>query len=281
MSEFIKVEGVYFSYNSGSDKDFAISNVSFNVLPGEMLCIVGANGSGKSTIAKMLNGVITPFKGSVVVDGIDSRDLDLVFKIRQNVGLVFQNPDNQIVATVVQEDVAFALENLCVEHNEIGRIVDMALDMVGMRSYKDRLVEGLSGGQKSKVAIAGVLAMNPKCIVLDEATAMLDPKSSCEVLNIVKNLNKKNKTTIINITHRMQEVAMADRVIVLNKGVVLAQGSPRDIFLNDCVLQEAGLCLPQVSQFVKLLHKDGVVNNEIALDVDECVRILSNLLEGA
>ena len=227
------------------------------------------------------NGTTVALGGSVVVDGIDSRDLDLVFKIRQNVGLVFQNPDNQIVATVVQEDVAFALENLCVEHNEIGRIVDMALDMVGMRSYKDRLVEGLSGGQKSKVAIAGVLAMNPKCIVLDEATAMLDPKSSCEVLNIVKNLNKKNKTTIINITHRMQEVAMADRVIVLNKGVVLAQGSPRDIFLNDCVLQEAGLCLPQVSQFVKLLHKDGVVNNEIALDVDECVRILSNLLEGA
>ncbi len=280
MGEFIKVEGAYFSYNN-SNKDFDINNVSFNVLPGEMLCIVGANGSGKSTIAKMLNGIIIPSKGSVIVDGIDSSSADLAFKIRQNVGLVFQNPDNQIVATVVQEDVAFALENLCVPSSEIGSIVNRVLNMVGMLSYKDRLVEGLSGGQKSKVAIAGVLAMNPKCIVLDEATAMLDPKSSYEVLNIVKNLNRKSNTTIINITHRMQEVAMADRVIVLNKGVVLAQGSPRDIFLNERVLSEAGLCLPQVSQFVKLLHKDGIVNEEIALDVDECVQILANLLEGA
>lgn len=279
MEEFIKFCCVYFSYEKNFN-NFILNDISFDVKQGEKIAIVGANGSGKTTLSKLLNAIYLPTKGIVLIDGINSLNKKNRHSIRELVGLVFQDPDNQIVATIVEEDVAFALENLCVEQKSIEKIVDISLDMVDMLKFKRYLVENLSGGQKSKVAIAGVLAMKPKCIVFDESTAMLNPKSRKEIINIMTNLNKNNNTTIINITHDMNEVVFFDRVIVLKSGKILRQGSPAEIFEDEELLKEAGLCLPQVSEFVMLLNKEGLVKEKIALSVDECVGIVTNLLKG-
>ena len=279
MEDFIKFDNVYFSYD-GDLTNFVLNGVSFSVRSGENIAIVGANGSGKSTISKLINSVLIPNSGLIFVDGMSSSNKDEILKIRKNVGLIFQDPDNQIVATIVEEDVAFALENLCFSQEDIKNVVDYSLARVDMLDFKKSLVENLSGGQKSKVAIAGVLAMNPKCIIFDESTAMLDPKSKKEVLNIMNFLNKKNNTTILNITHNMKEVALSDRVIVLKDGKILKQDVPKNIFEDECVLKEAGLCLPEVSEFIMLLNKEGFVEEKVALNVRECVEIVAGLLKG-
>lgn len=278
MEEFIEVRGVYFSYSE--KEDFVLENVSFNIKKGQKVAIVGANGSGKSTLSKMLNAILLPIKGTIFVDSIDCSKKETVFEIRKNVGLIFQDPDNQIVATTVEEDVAFALENLCVPQEKMCLIIKKALDSVRMGEFKKKSVEKLSGGQKSKVAIAGVLAMNPKCIIFDESTAMLDPKSRKEVLNIMKELNEKRGTTIINITHNMDEVIFFDDVIVLKNGKILKQDSPQNIFSDEAVLKEAGLCLPQVTKLINMLYEEGFIKKKVVLSVDECVLVLSNLLRG-
>lgn len=289
MSKFIDVSELYFSYNQnkGNKKDeefedFILKGLNFTVEKGEHVAIVGANGCGKSTLSKLLNAILTPTKGFVFVKGIKTSNKETIYEIRKNVGLIFQDADNQIVATIVEEDVAFALENLCVPQKDIEEIVNKSLKSVGMLEFKKSMVENLSGGQKSKVAIAGILAMQPECLIFDEATAMLDPKSRKEILKIIENLNKNNKTTIINITHNMKEVSFADRVIVLKSGQVLKQGTPREIFSDDFLLKEAKLCLPQVCEFVKKLNEKGILKEKVALNVDECVEFLvgANLLKG-
>ncbi len=278
MDEIIKAKGVYFSYSE--KEEFVLRDVSFNIKKGQKVAIVGANGSGKSTLSKMLNAILLPVKGTIFVDSIDCSKKETVFEIRKNVGLIFQDPDNQIVATTVEEDVAFALENLCVPQEKMCLAIKKALDSVGMGEFRKKSVEKLSGGQKSKVSIAGVLAMNPKCIIFDESTAMLDPKSRKEVLNIMKELNEKRGTTIINITHNMEEVIFFDDVIVLKDGKVLKQDGPKNIFSDEAVLRKANLCLPQVTKLINMLCEEGFVENKVALSVDECVFILANLLKG-
>lgn len=279
MDDFIKVLGVYFSY-SGEENEFVLKDISFNIRKGQKVAIVGSNGSGKSTLSKILNAIFLPTKGNVFVDSFDCSKKEFIVEIRKNVGLIFQDPDNQIVATTVEEDVAFALENLCVPQEKMCLIIKKVLDSVRMGKFRKKNVEELSGGQKSKVAIAGILAMDPKCIIFDESTAMLDPKSRKEILNIMEELNKKRGTTIINITHNMDEVTFFDSVIVLKDGKVLKQDTPRNIFLDESVLKEAGLCLPQVAKLISMLYEEGLIKQKIALSVDECVFILANSLKG-
>lgn len=280
MEDFIKADGVYFSYDENKN-EFVLKDISFDIKKGEMVAIVGANGSGKSTLSKMLNAILIPTKGKIFVDGLDCSKKENILKIRKNIGLILQDPDNQIVATVVEEDVAFALENLCVPQNEMIEKIERSLYLVNMNKFKKELVENLSGGQKSKVSIAGVLAMDPKCIIFDESTAMLDPKSRKEVLNIMGDLNKKKGTTIINITHNIDEIVFFDSVIVLKDGKILKKDTPKNIFSNNSILKEAGLCLPQIPKFINLLYEEGIVEKKVALDVDECVSILASLLKGA
>ena len=279
MEEFIKLSNVYFSYGRQS-QEYVLKNISFDIKKGEKLAIVGANGSGKSTLSKMLNAILIPSRGVIFVNGIDSSRKETVLDIRQNVGLIFQDPDNQIVATIVEEDVAFALENLCVSQEEIGKKVDLVLSLVEMVEFRKRSVENLSGGQKSKVSIAGILAMNPNCIIFDESTAMLDPKSRQDILKIMKELNEEKGTTVVNITHNMREVAFFDRVIVLKDGEILRQDTPKNIFSDLELLKTAKLSLPQISELISVLNKEGIVEEKVALSVDECVSILANLLKG-
>ncbi len=277
MDKFIDFDSVYFRYDKNSD--FVLKNISFKVELGEYIAIIGANASGKSTISKLLNGILTPTQGTVLVDGVNSAHKETIFNIRKNVGLIFQDVDNQIVATIVEEDVAFALENLCVAREKIEEIIKKVLSDVNMLDYKKSLVENLSGGQKTKIAVAGVLAMKPKCIIFDESSSMLDPKSKKDLLAIMKDLNKNHNTTIINITHDMKEVALADRVIVLKDGEILKQDTPRNIFQDEELLNEAQLCLPQISEFILQLHKEGLVKEKIALSVDEAVSIVTGLIK--
>ncbi len=277
MDKFIDFDSVYFRYDKNSD--FVLKNISFKVELGEYIAIIGANASGKSTISKLLNGILTPTQGTVLVDGVNSANKETIFNIRKNVGLIFQDVDNQIVATIVEEDVAFALENLCVAREKIEEIIKKVLSDVNMLDYKKSLVENLSGGQKTKIAVAGVLAMKPKCIIFDESSSMLDPKSKKDLLAIMKDLNKNHNTTIINITHDMKEVALADRVIVLKDGEILKQDTPRNIFQDEELLNEAQLCLPQISEFILQLHKEGLVKEKIALSVDEAVSIVTGLIK--
>lgn len=277
MDKFIDFDSVYFRYDKNSD--FVLKNISFKVELGEYVAIIGANASGKSTISKLLNGILTPTQGTVLVDGVNSANKETIFNIRKNVGLIFQDVDNQIVATIVEEDVAFALENLCVVREKIEETIKKVLSDVNMLDYKKSLVENLSGGQKTKIAVAGVLAMKPKCIIFDESSSMLDPKSKKDLLAIMKDLNKNHNTTIINITHDMKEVALADRVIVLKDGEILKQDTPRNIFQDEELLNEAQLCLPQISEFILQLHKEGLVKEKIALSVDEAVSIVTGLIK--
>ena len=286
MNRFFNVSNLYFSYDKKKENEefenFVLKKLNFTVEKGEHVAIVGANGCGKSTLSKLLNAILTPTKGVVLVKGIKTSNKETIYEIRKNVGLIFQDADNQIVATIVEEDVAFALENLCVPQKDIEEIVNKSLESVGMLSFKKSMVENLSGGQKSKIAIAGILAMQPECIIFDEATAMLDPKSRKEVLKIIKDLNKNKGITIVNITHNMKEVCFADRVIVLKDGQVLKEGKPKEIFSDDLTLKEAKLCLPQLCELIKKLNEKGLVKEKVAINFDECVEILvgSNLLKG-
>lgn len=248
----------------------AVDDVSMRVKKGEFLAILGHNGSGKSTLAKLFNALYVPGSGTVWVCGMDTKDDDLVFDIRQHAGMVFQNPDNQIVATVVEEDVAFGLENNGVPPMEIRVRIDEALEAVGMTKYAKKAPHMLSGGQKQRVAIAGVLAMKPECIVLDEATAMLDPIGRREVLAAVEKLNREQGITVVLITHHMNEAEHADRVIVMNDGLVVMDGKPREVFTRKKELEDIGLAVPDTVSLLFSLREAGMDVPVDAITVEEC-----------
>ena len=252
-----------------------LEDISFSLEQGQAMAIIGSSGSGKSTLAKHLNAILLPSGGKVYVDGIDTADEDKLLDIRRTVGMVFQNPDNQLVATVVEEDVAFALENMGVPPEEIRKRVDDALRAVGMYEYRAQAPHRLSGGQKQRIAIAGVIAMMPRCVVLDEPTAMLDPQGRREVMNVVRELNRKFGITVILITHHMDEAVQAQRVVVMHKGNVLMDGAPREIFTQVDKLRAASLTVPQTIEVLyDLDQQDGEKLPIDALSIEECADIL-------
>ena len=248
---------------------------------GSFVAVLGHNGSGKSTLAKHFNAILLPTGGSVHVYGMDTRDEALLLKIRQQVGMVFQNPDNQIVSNVVEEDVAFAPENLGVPPEEIRTRVDEALKLVGMFQYREHAPHMLSGGQKQRIAIAGVIAMRPKCIVLDEPTAMLDPQGRREVLATIRRLNRENHITAVLITHHMPEAVLADRVVVMTDGGILTDGTPKEVFSQVEVLRAAGLTVPETTMLLYELRQAGFDLPLDALSVEECAQTLRDFLTKA
>lgn len=278
----ISAEDVEFSYPADYDDPtpprLILKGVSVDIKRGEFTAILGHNGSGKSTIAKHMNAILIPQKGKVTVEGMDTSDEDKLFDIRQHVGMVFQNPDNQIVATIVEEDVAFALENMGVEPNEMRRRVDDALDSVGMSEYKEHSPHQLSGGQKQRVAIAGIIAMRPDCIVLDEPTAMLDPNGRKEVLKTIRQLNKEYGITIVLITHYMEEAAQADRVIVMDDGNVVMDDIPQNVFSQVEKMKAIGLDVPQVTELMYALGKEGFNTDVHIINEEDCAQALMKLL---
>ncbi len=274
MSAIITAENITFRYSEGKD---IIKNLSLEIEEGDFVAILGHNGSGKSTFAKHLNAILTPSEGKVTVAGLDTSDDNNLAQIRRTVGMVFQNPDNQIIATVVEEDVAFALENLGVEQNEMIRRVDEALDTVGMLKFKKHSTTQLSGGQKQRIAIAGVIAMNPRIIVLDEPTAMLDPQGREDVIKTVKKLNEQGVTVVL-ITHYMDEAAQAKRVVVIDEGEILIDGTPHYVFQNAGLLTSVGLDVPQSTSLMFLLRRYGVKVPLAVLTEDECISVLSDIL---
>ncbi|MDD6447826.1 MAG: energy-coupling factor transporter ATPase [Ruminococcus sp.] len=275
MGEFIKVDNVSFSY----DDNKVLNNISLSVQEGEFVALLGHNGCGKSTMAKLFNVLLSPQSGTVTIDGITAETEDDIYEIRSRVGLVLQNPDNQLVATVVEEDIAFGPENLGVPPQEIRRRVDSALKAVDMYEYRSHAPHKLSGGQKQRVAIAGIIAMEPRCIVLDEPTAMLDPKGRQEVMDTIRHLNKSMGITIVLITHYMDEAVLADRVIVMDKGSILTQGTPRQVFSKVELLKEHSLDVPQSVELMYTLKNEyGAAVNEMPLTPAECVQALSEIL---
>ena len=276
MENFAESVNLDFKYD-GED-EFVLKDINISFKQGEMTAVLGHNGCGKSTFAKHLNAILLPSGGTVYIDGIDTKDENRIYDIRQRVGMVFQNPDNQIVATIVEEDVAFALENLGVEPNEIRRRVDEALKAVGMYEYRMHAPHQLSGGQKQRVATAGIIAMRPRCIVLDEPTAMLDPKGRSEVMKTVKELNSKYGITIILITHYMEEAAQCERIIVMDKGKVLMDDSPKQVFSRVEELKAVGLDVPQVTELIYELNKYGLKLDTHIINENECCDALLTLL---
>jgi energy-coupling factor transport system ATP-binding protein len=272
----INVNNVTYEYRSLVDGDTqkAVKELSLEVKTGEFLVILGHNGSGKSTLAKLMNGLLMPTDGEVFVMGMNTQDEDKIWNIREKAGMVFQNPDNQIVATIVEEDVAFGPENLGIEPSEIRKRVDNVLEVVEMTEYKKHAPHLLSGGQKQRVAIAGILAMNPDCIIFDEPTAMLDPTGRIEVINTIKKLNKVENKTIILITHYMDEAVEADRILVMEKGEIVMEGTPKDIFKQVNKIKELGLDVPQVTELVYELRKEGFDLKDDILSIEELVEIL-------
>ena len=269
----IETKDLTFAYPSaeGERSTLALDGVSLSIEKGSFVVILGHNGSGKSTLAKMFNAVLLPSGGTVYVDGMDTGNEELLLEIRRRVGMVFQNPDNQIVANVVEEDVAFAPENLGVPSAEIRVRVDRALAAVGMEQFVQHAPHLLSGGQKQRIAIAGVLAMKPKCIVLDEATAMLDPIGRSEVLSTIERLHKQDGITVVLITHHMNEAENADRVIVMNDGRLAMDGVPREIFSRKAELEKLGLTVPDTVLLLDSLRQGGMDVPLDAVTVDECV----------
>ena len=283
MQPMIQTDALSFSYpvEEGQRRATALDNVTLSIEKGSFVVVLGHNGSGKSTLAKHMNAVLLPSGGAVYVEGMDTKKEELLLEIRRRVGMVFQNPDNQIVANVVEEDVAFAPENLGVPTAEIRRRVDDALAAVGMTEFTRHAPHLLSGGQKQRVAIAGVIAMEPECIVLDEATAMLDPSGRREVLDTVHRLNRERGITVVHITHHMSEAEDADRVIVMNDGVVAMDGAPREIFSRVEELQALGLAAPDTVELLRRLNRHGMDLPLTAITVDECARAIFQALHGA
>ncbi len=278
MDEIIKINSMSFEYISDEEQFKAIDNLKLDIKEGEFVAIIGHNGSGKSTLSKNLNAILTPTSGDIIIDGMNTKDEDKLWDIRQTAGMVFQNPDNQIVATIVEEDVAFGPENLGIEPSKIKELVEYSLKSVGMYEFRDRQPHLLSGGQKQRVAIAGIIAMKPKCIIFDEATAMLDPSGRKEVLSTIKKLNKEDNITILYITHFMEEVVDADRVIVMEKGKKILEGTPVEVFSKIETLKSIGLDVPYMTELSYLLKKEGFNIKEDILTVDEMVNELCRLL---
>lgn len=275
----IECKDLSFKYkvHDGEKEKYAVNNVSFEVKKGEFLVILGHNGSGKSTIAKHMNALLLPSEGVVIVDKLDTSNPENLWGIRSKAGMVFQNPDNQLVATIVEEDVAFGPENLGVPPEEIRERVNESLKKVGMYEYRRHAPHLLSGGQKQRVAIAGILAMKPECIIFDEPTAMLDPSGRKEVLDNIKEINSKYGITIVLITHYMDEAAQADRVIVMDNGKIMLEGNPREVFSNVKQMKEIGLDVPQVTELCYELKNSGIDIDTNILNVDEMVSVLCQL----
>ena len=285
MKKFIETENLTFSYTEEKEREVhALRDVSVSVSEGEYVAILGHNGSGKSTFAKLLNMILIPEGGIIRIGGEDITAPDFseddMFRVRRDVGMIFQNPDNQLVATVVEEDIAFGPENLGIPREEIRQRIDDALDAVGMRDYARHAPHRLSGGQKQRVAIAGVIAMMPKCIIFDEATAMLDPLGRQEVMQIMEMLNKKHGITVLNITHYMDEAAQADRVIVMNDGQVYMDGTPNAIFSRIEELHAVGLEAPQATELLALLRERGLDLPADCVDDDACIEALARYFEA-
>lgn len=279
--EFICVDNISFSYDDqDSEKPIknAVSDFSLKIRKGEFVSLLGHNGCGKSTVAKHLNAMLLPDSGKVYIDGDDTSDEDKTYDIRKKVGLVLQNPDNQLVASIVEEDVAFGPENLGVEPAEIRRRVDEALKTVDMYDYRDHAPYKLSGGQKQRVAIAGILAMQPECIVLDEPTAMLDPNGRNEVMSTLIKLNKEKNMTVVLITHYMEEAVLSDRVVVMDEGRVLTQGTPEEVFSQVELLKKHRLDVPQATELAYMLRGCGIKFEKMPLSADECAAMLEEVL---
>lgn len=266
----IEAKELTFSYKNGEKEKVVLNNLNLNIDEGSFTAIIGHNGSGKSTFAKHINAILLPQGGSIRICGIDSKDEEKLYQLRKSAGMVFQNPDNQIVATIVEEDVAFGLENLGIEWEEMHARVKEALKAVNMYDYRKRPPHLLSGGQKQRVAIAGILAMRPKCIILDEPTAMLDPKGRREVMDTILSLNKEKNITIVLITHYMDEAAMADRVIVLDKGEIVFDDSPEKVFSQEEELVSLGLNVPESVALANRLRKNGIEIKYGVLTPEEC-----------
>ena len=280
----ISIQDVVYEYIRRDDEEqvvgveLAVDHLSFEINKGEFIAVLGHNGSGKSTLAKLINAILVPGEGCIEVDGIDTRKPEMVWEIRQRAGMVFQNPDNQIVHNIVEEDVGFGPENLGVPTPEIWERVNDSLKKVGMYEHRKESPNNLSGGQKQRVAIAGVLAMKPKCIIFDESTAMLDPVGRREVLKAVHEINKKEEITILWVTHYMDEVTEADRVLVMNHGKVAMQGTPKQVFAEAEKLQEYHLAVPQVTELALELRRQGMDIPTDLITVDEFVNCLAEKL---
>ena len=281
--DYLSAKNVTFAYEANEDEEGleVLHNVSLGIRKGEFVALLGHNGSGKSTLAKHFNAMLLPSGGRVYVDGLDTMDENLKIEIRRRVGLVLQNPDNQLVASIVEEDVAFGPENLGIAPPEIRRRVDDALKAVEMYDYRLNAPYKLSGGQKQRVAIAGIIAMKPDCIVLDEPTAMLDPRGRDEVLHTIHKLNRENGITIVLITHYMDEAAGADRIVVMDDGRILTQGTPRQVFSRVQLLKDHQLDVPQATELAWRLRQEGFRLPECVLDIDECVSALEPLLKSS
>ena len=278
---FIKVSNVSFSYeeNTAAKSSPAIKNISLEIDKGAFVAVLGHNGSGKSTFAKLLNMILAPSTGQIIVDDVDITDKKLtdsdILKIRKNIGMVFQNPDNQLVATIVEEDVAFGPENLGLDPEEIRLRVDSSLELVGMSEYKRHSPHQLSGGQKQRVAIAGIIAMLPECIIFDESTAMLDPKGRREVMDTILKLRDEYNITIIHITHYMNEALLADRVIVMNEGEIISDGTPYEVFANTALIKKAGLDVPQQFDLINELIDSGLkIEAPESLSIEDCAKAI-------
>ena len=275
----IELENVSFSYVLGEKQIIkAVKNISLNIEEGSFVAIVGHNGSGKSTLAKLFNGLLIPDKGTVKIFGIDTKEEKRIFDVRKSVGMVFQNPDNQMVASVIEDDIAFGPENLGVEREEIIKRVDWALSKVGMLEHKKGTPFKLSGGQKQRLAIAGVLAIKPKVLVLDESTAMLDPQGRAEVMKVAHELNKESGITVIAITHYMEEALDADRLIVMNDGEIVEDGAPKDVFSKHEKLNSIKLSVPLVTQISRKINQMGITIDPTIMKKEELVNSLCQLL---
>lgn len=278
MPKMVEVQNIQFYYRSDKEEiTLALKDITVTVEPGEFIAIIGHNGSGKSTLAKHMNALLLPTQGDVFVKGLNTKDEENVWVIRQNAGMVFQNPDNQIVATIVEEDVAFGPENLGIPPVEIRNRVEESLNIVDMIEYKGKAPHLLSGGQKQRIAIAGIIAMKPNCIIFDEPTAMLDPAGRREVINTIKKLNSEENITIVHITHFMEEAVNADRVIVMGDGQIVLEGTPKEVFSKVEQLKELGLDVPQMTDLTNELIKEGVGLPRDILTVDEMVMELCQL----
>ena len=277
MEHMINAEGIRFRYTPESP--WAVDGASLSVDKGEFVAVLGANGCGKSTLAKHFNAILLPEAGTVLVEGMNTADEEHLYDIRQKVGMVFQNPDNQIVATVVEEDVAFALENLGVPPAEIRARIDDAMKMAGIYKHREKAPHKLSGGQKQRVAIAGVIAMRPDCLVLDESTAMLDPRGREKVMETIRHLNRDYGITVVSITHYMDEAAQADRVVVMSEGKVVMEGTPRQVFSQVDELHRLRLDVPQVTELCCRLAEAGVDIPTDIINEEECAAALYELLK--
>ena len=276
MANFIEVKDVVYTYSKEQGDDNlcpAIDHVSIEIKRGEYITIAGSNGSGKSTFARCLNGLLLPTEGEILVDGMDTNDDDLIWDIRKKIGMVFQNPDNQIVSSMVEDEVAFGPENIGIENPELRKRVDNALKSVGMYEYRNREAHKLSGGQKQRIAIAGAVAMRPDCIVFDEPTAMLDPKGRSQVMKVIRELNDQG-ITIILITHFMEEVAEADRVLVMKSGKLLADSVPEDVFADTNLIESAGLEIPAAVLLRNELIENGINLSHEVINKDDLVDAL-------